>query len=170
MKMAPSIRPPPKSSKNIHSAPLLPRGNRKLSTATVSRYAAGIRAVMTFRTSRYPKPTSSSSAEVSPRHPLTLPRNRSETEQSGSCPRCMEARGVAMETASAVAELAVSAALMMMSGPFSKPGAVQLVMAVGQLNMKARAARAGLTKFLPRPPKSCLTTMMAKKSPRTMVQ
>ena len=40
----------------------------------------------------------------------------------------------------------------------------------GQLNRKARAARAGLTMFRPMPPKSCLTKTMAKKSAIRIVQ
>lgn len=40
----------------------------------------------------------------------------------------------------------------------------------GQENMKARPARAGFMKFWPMPPKSCLTMMMAKKSPMIIHQ
>ena len=40
----------------------------------------------------------------------------------------------------------------------------------GQLNRKARAARAGLTMFMPMPPKSCLTSTIAKQSAIRIVQ
>ena len=69
--------------------------------------------------------------------------------------------GVAAVTASAVDSRPAAV---------SKPTLTQLLISTGQLNRKARPARAGLTIFLPRPPKSCLTTTMAKKSPMIRIQ
>ena len=43
-------------------------------------------------------------------------------------------------------------------------GFVNVVISVGQEKRKALAANAGLTMFLPRPPKIILTTIMAKKA------
>ena len=59
----------------------------------------------------------------------------------------MRARGVAEETAS---------------------GKTQLVMLPEKArNRTTRPTMAGFAKFLPRPPKSCLTTMMATRQPKT---
>ena len=49
-------------------------------------------------------------------------------------------------------------------------GPTQVVISPAQESMKARAARAGFRKFLPMPPKSCLTKTMAKKSPMRRIQ
>ena len=85
-----------------------------------------------------------------------MPRNRFQRLAEVMVPWCMAARGVAEVTMSAVEK---------MPAAFSKPTFTQLLMTTGQLNRKARAARAGFTKFLPMPPNSCFTTIMAKKSP-----
>ena len=76
-------------------------------------------------------------------------------------PWCMLARGVAEVTMSAVDRTPAA---------FWKPTLTQVLMSTGQLNMKARPARAGLTMLQPRPPKSIFTRMMANRSPRMMVQ
>ena len=78
--------------------------------------------------------------------PPILPKNIFKMLSWGIAPWCIAARGVAVDTASA-------------------PGATQFVISTGQLNINALAASAGLTMFLPIPPKSCLTIMIAKKSP-----
>ena len=93
--------------------------------------------------------------------PPTLPRNRSMTDSAGICPWCMEAKGVAAVTASAVDR---------MPAAFRNPTLTQLLISTGQLKRKARPASAGFRKFLPMPPKSCLTMTMANRSPRMMVQ
>ena len=94
--------------------------------------------------------------------PPMLPRNISRMDSSGSifC-WCMTAKGVAAVTASAVDSSPAA---------LSKPTLTQLLISTGQLNRKARPARAGLTMFLPRPPKSIFTKTIAKKSPRMIVQ
>ena len=93
--------------------------------------------------------------------PPMLPRNMSRMDSSGSAPWCMADMGVAAVTASAVDSSPAA---------LSKPTLTQLLISTGQLNRKARPARAGLTMFLPRPPKSIFTKTIAKKSPRMIVQ
>ena len=79
-------------------------------------------------------------------------------EASGSCPFLSAARGVADVTASAVEPIALSLVC----------GATKLVMsAVQDAIMNARPPSAGLMKFLPMPPKSILTTMIANTPPMT---
>ena len=72
----------------------------------------------------------------------------------------MRASGVATVTASTFEPKMESAV----------PGATHVAMMTGQENRNARAASAGFIKFCPMPPKSCLTTMIAKKSPMMSVQ
>ena len=84
-----------------------------------------------------------------------FPRNicilegRSAMEPSARTPR-----GVAVDVASA-----------------TYLGAGHVVISVAkEMNRMIRAVMAGFTRFLPMPPKSCLTTMMAAKSPMRSVQ
>ena len=86
--------------------------------------------------------------------PPTMPRARSVREALGISPSFRLARGVAEDTTSGVAN---RGSLVRMAG--------QVVMITGKLMRNARALRAGFMKFLPMPPYSCLTTMMAKASP-----
>ena len=68
----------------------------------------------------------------------------------------------------------LSAAPILMSasgvGP-ETPSIVHVVIGTGQLvSIIARAASAGLTMLQPRPPKRCLTTIIAKRLPSTAIQ
>ena len=92
---------------------------------------------------------------ISPMEPGITPRNiLPKSKYSGIAePSLRMLSGVAMVSASM---------------PFMKLGTAHLVMTeVHEKNINARPARAGLTKFLPMPPYSCLTTTIAKKVPTT---
>ena len=93
---------------------------------------------------------SSASADVSPMQPPTLPRKTSRRPgRLSSVPAFIIASGVAPET----------------------PSSVQVVIGTGQLvSIIARPASAGLTMLQPKPPKNCLTTMIAKRLPKTAIQ
>ena len=117
--------------------------------------------MMTPRTTRYPPPISSASAETSPIHPPMLPRNISESGTSGSAGITMLWRGVAAVTTSAEPR----------SRGTDAPGAAKRVMDAGNSNSsRARAASAGLKMFWPRPPKAAFTTMTANTAPTAAIQ
>ena len=103
-------------------------------------------------------------AETSPSEPPVRPRKRSSTLASGSAPTWRLAIGVAAVRPSSEAVVGFE------NAGTCTPERTQVFMNSGQLNRKARAARAGLTMFAPMPPNSCFTTTMAKKSPIRIVQ
>ena len=109
---------------------------------------------MTLREIKYNPPASRARAEISPSEPLTMPRARSIREASGISPCFRLAKGVAADTMSGAEN----------KGIFVRTGG-QVVINRGKLIRKARAERAGFIKFLPMPPNSCLTTIIAKASP-----
>ena len=85
-----------------------------------------------------------------PMTPLAVPRNMLVTSRSSRVPAAMASD----RTFNGVADVTPSRA-------------GNLVMAVPkEISRKHRPARAGLMKFLPRPPKQHLTTKMAKMEPR----
>ena len=108
---------------------------------------------------RYAPPSRSRAAETSPRLPPRMPVNISWRVKAGTAPSCRAAIGVAADTASTV---------LPRSSHCRTAG--KLLMTAGKEKRKTRPARAGFMKFFPRPPKSCLTMTIAKKSPTSTTQ
>ena len=96
------------------------------------------------RTKRYMPPAINASAHVSPIVPAVVPRNMAFT--STLSPALRLASGVAVVTASYVNVV---------------------IFPVNDINRKHLAPNAGFMKFCPKPPKTCFTTMIAKKLPIT---
>ena len=96
---------------------------------------------------RYNAPTSIATVDVSPITPAVVPRNILRTFTLS--PLLSNARGVAPVT----------------------PSYVKLViLPANDISRKHLAASAGFMKFCPRPPKSCLTTIIAKTLPNITIQ
>ena len=118
---------------------------------TVPMKATGVCHDITFLIIRYIPPSKSAAAQVSPIEPPLRPKSIFVID--GSSPSdmpCIIESGVA---------------LLAMSTPF---GRVQFDIAAGnEMSIMILAVMAGLAKFLPMPPKSCFTTIIAATLPNT---
>ena len=93
-------------------------------------------------------------------HPPMFPRNMSARDASGRAGITMLWRGVAAVATSTVPERGMAV-----------PGAAKRVTAAGNSSTsRARAARAGLKMFWPRPPKKPFTTTTANTAPTAAIQ
>ena len=160
MNHAVSITPPPSTLYSIHCTGSCPREKTSVRTATVPRYASGMRGAMTPRTSRYAAPMRMATAEVSPMQPPIVPSSICPSDASGSAGMTMSCSGVDEETIS--------------TGPVSGssvPGAAKRTSEDGNSSISsARPASAGLKMFWPSPPNRHLTTRTAKTLPSAACQ
>ena len=130
-------------------------GKRTKSTNVVKTYVSGIFNEITRLITKYAAPIKIARAEVSPRHPPTLPKNISIYEGSvASAVPFKMARGVASDTISGE-----------IKNPVSK-GAVHFVIITGHdASKNARPTSAGFIKLCPVPPKNCFAIMIETKAP-----